>query len=149
MGLTVQQEGNMESRITMENIWMQTALELAQRSKCSKAQVGCVITTKDLRHVLGNGYNGYASKIKYTCTPETCDCLHAENNALIDAGSQFKDKVVFVTMFPCLNCTIQIINSGCIKLYYNKSYREGSKHWNRFQEVTKLLNDSNIEIIQL
>lgn len=139
----------MEGRITMEDIWMQTAINLSSRSKCSKACVGCVITTKDLRHVLGNGYNGYAAGIDYKCTPETCDCLHAENNALIDAGSQFKDKVVFVTMFPCLNCAIQIINSGCSKLYYHFPYREGSKHWLKFPEVVILLEKANIQIIEL
>jgi len=145
----VQPENNMEPRITMEDIWMQTAILLAQRSKCSKAQVGCVITTSDLRHVLGNGYNGYASGIDYICTKERCDCLHAENNAVIDTGSKYKDKVFFVTMFPCLSCAIQIINSGCSKLYYHFPYRDGSKHWEKFPEVVKLLEKANIQIIEL
>jgi deoxycytidylate deaminase len=136
-------------RPTMEYIWMQTAILLAQRSKCSRAKVGCIITTKDLRHVLGNGYNGYAAGIDYICTPERCDCLHAENNAVIDAGSEHKDKVFFVTMFPCLPCTIQIINSGCSKLYYYDTYKNDSKHWSKYPEVLKLLDSSNIEIIKI
>lgn len=94
----------------MQEIWMRTAIDLSTRSKCSKAQVGCVITTKDMRHVIGNGYNGYAAGIEYTCTVENCNCLHAENNAVINSVSSVKDKVFFVTMFPCLNCAIQIIN---------------------------------------
>lgn len=136
----------MEHRPSMEEIWMRTACDLALRSKCSKAKVGCVITTKDLRHVLGNGYNGGPKVISYKCSPENCNCLHAENNAVIDAGSQFKDKVFFVTMFPCLSCAIQIINSGCIKLYYRETYKEGSRHWTNVDLINKMFRKSKIEV---
>lgn len=136
-------------RMTMEDVWMQTAINLSSRSKCSKAQVGCVITTKDLRHVLSNGYNGYAAGVDYVCKKDTCSCLHAENNALINIGSEHKDKIVFVTMFPCLNCAIQIINSGCSKLYYHSVYKDSSKHWNDFSKIVKLLEEVNIQIIKL
>ena len=139
----------MEYRPSMQEIWIRTAIDLSLRSKCSKAKVGCVITTKDLRHVLGNGYNGYAAGIEYTCTEENCHCLHAENNAVIDAGSSVKDKVFFVTMFPCLSCTIQIINSGCSKLYYDKTYKEGSRHWKDYDLINKMFSDSKIEIIKI
>lgn len=145
----VHQGDNMKPKISMEDIWMRTAIYLSERSQCSRAKVGCIITTKDLRHVVGNGYNGHAAGSDYICEPDKCDCLHAENNAVIDAGSQYKDKVFFVTMFPCFSCAIQIINSGCSKLYYNQSYREGSKHWKRFDEVVLLLESSNIKIIKL
>lgn len=139
----------MKKRITMEDIWMNTAIELSKRSKCSKAQVGCIITTKDLRHVVANGYNGGAAGIDYICLKEKCYCLHAENNAVIDTSSQYKDKIFFITLFPCLNCTIQIINSGCSKLYYHFPYRDGSKHWDRFREVVMLLEKANIQVIKL
>ena len=131
-------------RPTMEYIWMQTALSLAKRSKCSKAQVGCVITTKDLRKVLSNGYNGYAKKIDYTCTEEICHCLHAENNAITSSGSEHTDKVFFITMMPCLACTIQIINSGCSKLYYHSDYKKGSRHWEKHGIIKSLLKKSKI-----
>lgn len=136
----------MIKRLKMRDIWMQTAINISNRSKCTKAQVGCIITTKDLRHVLGNGYNGYARNINYNCKKDNRNCLHAENNALLDAGSQINDKVIFITMFPCLNCTIQIINSGCSIIYYNKEYKEGSRHWNNHSEITKPPKLSKIKI---
>lgn len=137
------------SRPTMREIWMHTAINISKRSCCSKAQVGCVITTKDYRKVLGNGYNGGAANIDYVCKEESCSCLHAENNAVIDAQADIKDKVFFVTMFPCLSCSIQIINSGCSEVIYNKEYKQGSRHWNNYANIIDMFQKSNIKITQL
>lgn len=130
----------------MEEIWIGTAVQLCLRSKCSKAQVGCVITTKDLRHVLGNGYNGGPAKIAYKCTINNCRCLHAESNAIISAGSSIKDKVFFITMFPCLSCATQIINSGCSMIYYRNTYRDGSKHWSDIKKINSMFKEAKITI---
>ena len=133
-------------RPTMEEIYMHLAIELSERSKCSKAKVGCVIATKDLRKIIGLGYNGYAKKIDYTCIEEICYCLHAENNAITSSGSEYTDKVFFVTMMPCFPCTIQIINSGCSKLYYHSDYKKGSRHWANYDIIRLLLKRSKIII---
>lgn len=139
----VPQVSNMKP--SMQSIWMQAAYQLSKRSECSKSQVGCIVTTKDLRHVLGNGYNGYARGIDYNCKPDTCNCLHAENNALLDASSDIKDKVVFITMFPCLKCAIQIVNSGCSKVYFNRYYKLNSHHWSDVDIIKDMFDKSNIE----
>lgn len=148
--VTAQVEFNMKNkRPSMEEIWMQTSIDLSKRSKCELAQVGCIITTKDLRKVLGNGYNGGAKGSGYVCKENNCSCLHAENNAVIDAGSLEKDKVFFVTMFPCLPCAIQIINSGASKIYYHNDYKEGSKHWFNYEKTVKMLKKCKIIICKL
>ena len=137
------------SRPSMEEIWMQTAINLSKRSKCSKASVGCIITSKDFRKVLGNGYNGGAKGSNYICKKDNCQCLHAENNAVIDSGSAIKDKVFFITMFPCLNCATQIINSGCNKVYYHNKYREDSKHWCNYLTINVMFKKAKITICQI
>jgi len=130
----------------MEEIYIHLAIELSERSKCSKAKVGCVIATNDLRKIIGLGYNGYAKKIDYTCAEKICHCLHAENNAITSSGSEHTDKVFFITMMPCLACTIQIINSGCSKLYYHSEYKEGSRHWEKHGIIKNILKRSKIVV---
>lgn len=109
---------------------MQTAILLAKRSTCSRLQVGCVITSNDLRTVLGNGYNGGAAGQSNDCdltTPGYCGHLHAENNALVACGSSVKDKVMFVTVLPCEQCAKLTVNSGFKEVYYfNEHEKKGS-----------------------
>jgi len=142
-----QQETN--RRPSMAEVWMAAAEMLSMRSQCSKLQVGCIVTTKDLRHVLGNGYNGGARKANHTCKPKDCDCLHAEDNAISDAGSAHKDKVVFVTTFPCKACVYRMINSGIDAIYYRNEYKENSHHWQDFPKLEKLLADNKVSIIKI
>lgn len=114
----------------MQKIWMQTAMLLAKRSTCSRLQVGCVITSNDLRTVLGNGYNGGAAGQTNDCdmtVPGYCGHLHAENNALVACGSLVKDKVMFVTTLPCEQCAKLTVNSGFKEVYYlNDHEKRGS-----------------------
>jgi len=117
-----------QGRIKMELIWMATAKLLSQRSSCSKLQVGCIITSNDLRHVLGNGYNGGAKGQHNKCEAiDPCGHIHAEYNALIDCGSAIKDKIMFVTVLPCEMCAKGIVNSGFSKVYYLEDHpKKGS-----------------------
>lgn len=104
---------------------MNAAKMLALRSKCERNQVGCVITDRSLRRVLGNGYNGRAAGIDDNCPGkdvDPCGCLHAEANALIACGSFQMDKVLFVTMLPCENCSRMIINSGFSRVIYDRDH---------------------------
>lgn len=133
----------------MRKIWMSTAEKLAERSECKRASVGCLITTADLRHVLGNGYNGGPKDLGYVCETGDCHCLHAEDNAICDSGSEVKDKVMFVTMFPCRECTTRIINSGFSALYYRNPYKKDSRHWAEYDWCFKALEQSNIKVIQI
>jgi len=123
---------------------MKNTIKIANNSKCSKAKVGCLILDKDMKIILSTGYNNPGE-----CSPISCKCGHAEIMAINKLKEDIKDKVFFVTMFPCLPCTIQIINSGCSKLYYHDTYKNDSKHWSKYPEVLKLLDSSNIEIIKL
>ena len=135
-----------KTRLKMEQIWMSTAHMLARRSQCSKLSVGCVVTTSNLRHVLGNGYNGGPKKSNYVCRKKTCFCLHSEDSALIDAGSSHSDKVIFVTVFPCRQCIYRIINSEVSAIYYSNEYKKRSHHWKDYRESLKLLKEKNIRI---
>lgn len=74
----------------------------ARRSNCMKRQVGCILVRKG--RVLATGYNGTPKGVR-NCSDGGCDrcnrgearcgeglseclCLHAEENALLEAGRE-------------------------------------------------------------
>ena len=96
--------------------------ELAsQRSNCMKRRVGCIITSDN--RVISAGYNGTPKGIK-NCNDggckrcndncargsnlDTCICLHAEENALLEAGrARISDRKV--TLY-CNTCPVRMFN---------------------------------------
>jgi dCMP deaminase len=114
-------------RIPLEEVFMRMAEELAKRSTCARNQVGSVITTADLTQVLGIGFNGNARGLPNRCDgtePGRCGCIHSEANALIKAGAQTPDKVMFVTCSPCVMCAKMVINSNVARVHYRQVYRD-------------------------
>lgn len=119
---------NEEERPSFISIYMNLAFLLAQRSSCSRLNVGTVITTTDYRKVLAVGYNGNASGLPNRCdsaVPGSCGCLHSEENAVINCDSPRQTpKIVFVTHLPCTACAKRLINLGYVQqIYYCHSYR--------------------------
>ncbi len=117
------------TRIPLFEVYMRMAEELAKRSTCARAQVGTVITDAALSNVLGIGYNGNASGLPNRCDSTEagrCGCIHSEVNALVKAPGSVRDKVLFVTMSPCVMCAKLIIQSGVTHLFYRHAYREAS-----------------------
>ena len=110
-------------RPSMTDIWMSTARMLASRSRCERASVGCVVTSGDLRRVLGNGYNGRTPGHNSCPGTDPC-CLHAEVDARIASGSLEKDKVMFVTLLPCEKCSMMIVNSGFSSVIYGDDHEK-------------------------
>jgi deoxycytidylate deaminase len=52
------------------------------------------------------------------------NCIHSEQNALIKAGAQLPDKVMFISASPCVMCAKMIINANVTKVYYREAYRD-------------------------
>jgi len=133
-------------RPSFEKIYMNLAVELAQRATCARLKVGTVITTTDYRKVLAVGYNGNASGLKNGCDsddPGKCGCLHSEDNAVINCDApRGVDKIVFVTHLPCVQCAKRLINLGNVKtVYYRNDYR--------IRDSVSLLGSVGILVCQL
>jgi dCMP deaminase len=116
------------ARPSFDSIYMDLAKLMAQRSTCLRKSVGCVITSTDFRKVLSVGYNGGASGLPHDCDPSqqgNCGCLHSEDNAVINCDApRYEEKVVFVTMLPCVQCAKRLINLGNVKkIVYGEEYR--------------------------
>ena len=134
------------TRPPFPQIYMDLALRLAERSTCSRLNVGTVITSSDYRKVLAVGYNGNAAGLPNCCDrPDAgnCGCLHSEENAVINCDSpRAIEKHVFVTHLPCAMCAKRLINLGGVKkIFYRTEYRS--------LESIKLLNSVGIDVVQL
>lgn len=115
--------------LSWDEYFMGVALLSAQRSKDENTQVGACIVNADNK-ILSVGYNGMPigckdeempwerqgensleTKYLYVC--------HAELNAILnnDSGT-LKDAIIYVTLFPCNECTKAIIQSGIKEIVY-------------------------------
>ncbi len=135
----------MNARPTFDQVYMQFAEIIAQRSTCKRLQVGTVITSSDYRKVLAVGYNGNATGLANSCDseePGNCGCLHSEENAVINCDApRLTEKLVFVTHLPCSMCAKRLINLGNVnRILYKNEYRK--------RDALQLLQQANIEVRQ-
>ena len=103
---------------------------LASLSKCTERKVAAVITDKDMTQVYSIGVNGGPKGLMdCMCTlGGKYGCIHAEINALIKCRSDAEDKVMFVTLSPCVACAAAIINApgSFSAVYYVDEWKDTS-----------------------
>ena len=106
------------------------ARELAQLSKCEERKVAAIITDKAMTQVYSIGVNG-GPKGLVDCMCKLggkYGCVHAEINALVKCRSDAPDKVMFVTLSPCIACAAAIINApgGFSTVYYLEEWKDNA-----------------------
>lgn len=125
-------------RPSWDSYFMSLASLAAQRSNCMKRAVGCVLVGRE-RRVISTGYNGTPRGVT-NCAEggcarcnsgagsgaglSTCLCLHAEENALLEAGRDRirEGSVLYCNTCPCLTCSIKIVQVGISEVVYNQGY---------------------------
>ena len=116
------------NRPSWNEIWMQVAETIAQRSHHPDFKVGAVVVTSDNTQVLSIGYNGNAAGCKnvpHSVAPGCSELIHAEINALLKMDyNNPKDKIMYLTLMPCLMCSKAIVNAGIKKVIYKDEYRD-------------------------
>lgn len=121
-------------RIPWNQYFMSQSLLLAQRSTCTRLVVGATIVRE--KRIIAGGYNGSVSDDVH-CIDEGCSVseghcirtIHAEMNAILQCakfGVPTEDAEIYVTHFPCLQCTKMIIQAGIKKIYYLNDYKNDS-----------------------
>lgn len=104
---------------------------LSFRSTCTRLAVGATIV-RDKRIIAG-GYNGSIAGGAH-CIDEGCyvvdnHCvrtIHAEMNAILQCakfGVPTEGAEIYVTHFPCLQCSKSIIQAGIKAVYYAEDYK--------------------------
>lgn len=144
------------SRPSWDSYFMEITDKVATRSTCSRRQVGAIIVLQN--RILTTGYNGAPSGLAHCIDvgcmrdklnipsgqrQELCRGIHAEQNALIQAarfGIALEGATIYVTNQPCITCAKLIINSGIIKVVYNKPYPD--------EYAMEFFNEAKIEVIQ-
>ena len=119
-----------DKRIPWNQYFMLQAVLLSLRSTCERLSVGAILV-RDKR-VIAGGYNGAVSGddhcIDVGCYVVDGHCLrtiHAEMNAVLQC-SKFRIPTdgaeIYVTDFPCLQCTKSLLQAGIKKIYYMRNY---------------------------
>lgn len=124
-------------RPSWDQYFMQLASLAAQRSNCMKRRVGCVLVRE--QRVISTGYNGTPRNLK-NCNEggcarcnaghkagvnlSTCLCIHAEENALLEAGRERirEGAILYCDTCPCLTCSIKITQVGISEVVYSQGY---------------------------
>ncbi|MBR5348891.1 MAG: dCMP deaminase family protein [Lachnospiraceae bacterium] len=116
--------------ISWDEYFMGVAMLSAMRSKDPGTQVGaCIVSPAN--KILSVGYNGFpigCSDDEFPWEREAEDpydtkyqyVTHAEMNAILNfRGGRLDDARVYVTLFPCNECTKAIIQSGIKEIIYD------------------------------
>ncbi len=141
--------------ISWDQYFMGVAKLSSLRSKDPSTQVGACIINPGKR-IVGIGYNGlpqgcsdetfpWASEGEYVDTKYPY-VVHAEANAILNATTNLKGSSIYVTLFPCNECTKLIIQSGIIEIVYESDkYKDTKEH----QAAFKMLKASGVRYRQI
>ncbi len=129
-----------------ESYFLEMAKTASKRSNCLRAQVGAVIVGDD-KTIRATGYNGTPSKVE-SCMErnycyrvhnnipsgtryETCRSIHAEQNAIIQAGlERCKNSTMYIYghEFICILCKRFILQAGIKNVVLKKDENSQVKY---------------------
>lgn len=140
-------------RVSWDDYFMKIAMIVAERSTCRRHHVGAVIVKN--KRILTTGYNGAAAGLK-DCLElgclrdekdiesgknhEICRAIHAEQNAIIQAGLHgvnIDGTTIYCTHPPCILCAKMLINAGTKKFITYGEYPD--------KAALDLLKEANME----
>lgn len=159
-------------RPSRSTTFLQVAEVFAERSTCTRGQVGAVIVQN--RHIIAHGYNGAPSGqsecLDVGCELLGCHCdmprdpdddvhfswcptdrgcqraIHAEENAILYAarmGVSCLGATMYSTHEPCRQCSKMIAASGIWAVCWMKPYRLGASAY--LQELGVIIDREVIE----
>jgi dCMP deaminase len=132
--------GKNKHRTPRDVYYMKLAYVISERSTCirDRRQIGAVIVN-DMNHIVSSGYNGNPRNMKHCddigcirdilqipsgTKMEICTAVHAEQNAIIQAGPGALGATIYSTILPCNTCAKMIVNSGISRVVYSEDYPE-------------------------
>lgn len=131
--------GKREEYLSWKEYYMGNALLASMRSKDPHNQIGACIVNENSHKILSMGYNGLPRGMNdddfdWESTGEQTGILknikdyysvHAERNAILNYCGDTHDleeTTLYVTWFPCTECTKEIIQVGIKKVVYLRMY---------------------------
>jgi len=144
-----------DERISWDEYFMNIAEDVAKRSTCTRRQIGAVIVNGVTKEIVATGYNGNPRGQDHCLTmgcirdklglpsgekSEICTAVHAEQNAMLQAGIRTRDGTMYCLIMPCNTCAKMIVNAGIRRVVYRDEYPE---------EMGKnLLRDLGVEVVK-
>jgi dCMP deaminase len=125
-------------RPSWDEYFSKIATDVALRSTCIRHQFGAVIANEK-HEMMATGYNGVVrgaphcsevgcvknlNNIKSGTGHEICPGVHAEQNALIQAGRNSVGCTLYINAFPCKICARLIVNSGIKRVVVSGEYTD-------------------------
>ncbi|RLG36462.1 MAG: cytidine deaminase [Candidatus Alkanophagales archaeon] len=144
----------MAKRISVDEYFMEIAKVVAKRSTCLRRQIGAVIVKNKI--IVSTGYNGAPRGLPHCIDigcirdelgiasgerHEVCRGVHAEQNALIQAGRAAEGATLYVNAYPCKICAKLIINAGIKRVVVSGEYSD--------HEGLELLKEAGINVVFL
>ena len=119
----------------LDKYFMGVAKLTAQLSHARRTKVGAV-ATKDNR-IISVGFNGTPHTFDNNCEDELPDgslvtkniVVHAEMNVLCFCAKteiESEGATIYLTLSPCANCALAMIQSGIKRVVYLEKYRDTS-----------------------
>ena len=123
-------------RPSWDDYFMVLAELTARRSNCMKRRVGAILVRDTT--IVATGYNG-TPRLILNCNEggcgrcnqnagcgqhlDICLCLHAEENALLEAGRErARGGTIYCSTCPCLGCAKKIVQVGIREVVYSSGY---------------------------
>lgn len=145
-------------RPSWDHYYMTLASLAARRSNCMRRQVGCVLVRA--HRVISTGYNGTPRHLTNCASGgcprcndaagsagglalSTCLCIHAEENALLEAGRERVGggAVLYCNTCPCLTCSIKIVQVGIAEVVFSNSYHMD-------EEAARIFSEAGVRLRQ-
>ena len=115
-----------DPRPDWDTYWMGFALAASTRADCTRRKIGAIIVKRN--RIIASGYNGapedepgcltagacprgqltndqIAPGSSYDTGPGSCISVHAEQNALLQAGLEARGATLYITDEPCDGCS--------------------------------------------
>jgi len=124
---------NKERLKQYDNLYMTIAESVSLMSHAIRNKVGSVLV-KD-NNIIAYGFNGTPTGLSNVCEIEDengklttkPEVIHSEVNLLskaAKAGSSTDNSTLYITLSPCVNCAVLLIQSGIKKVIYKNEYRD-------------------------
>lgn len=134
--------------------FMGLANYIAKWSKDPSTKVGAVIVNSDKR-VVSLGYNGFPQGVddsvveRYERPAKYKYTEHSERNAIFSAarlGVSLVGCTIYCNYLPCADCARAIIQSGIVKVVYEK---DATNSGAADPETLEMFNEAGIECMRL
>jgi len=120
-------------KIEKIEVFKNILLQVASLSVSQTTKVGCIAFKKNFSRISSFGYNGTypgapinpeTGGEEVSLVPGCSGFLHAEDNMVAKFHERDPENhIVFVSLSPCRECTIRLVNAGFKEVYWVETYR--------------------------